>query len=181
MEFFFINNILQRRRRIRNLILQLEAEDEKIFHAIQAATVKTYNPHPKYPNYASDWVFDYSPPDFFRLYRMTLKTFNRLHALTVEKNPEYHRGNVTGREPVSSTSRLLITIEYLAAQGPLRKIGDKFGIADSTVYNIVEETLDILIAMQSTYIKWPSADEAEEIKAEFRDACGFPGLFKLIL
>ncbi|CAH0384777.1 unnamed protein product [Bemisia tabaci] len=156
--------------------MMLPQNHQQMYHAI----IKTYNLHPKFSRYVSDWLIDYRPSDFSRLYRMTQGTFHKLHGFVMEKYPQYECDNDTGRILIASMVKLLVTLEYLAAQGPLRRIEDEFGLADSTVLNIIEEILDIFTDNQGIFIKWPSVDEAEIIKSEFEDASTFPGVIGAI-
>lgn len=82
---------------------------------------------------------------------------------------------------VTCAASIYIVLWYLANTEPFRSIADRFGLAMSTVYCIVDETIQWLCSISCDFIRWPKSDaEKAEIAANFAKCGRFPHVIGLI-
>lgn len=71
-----------------------------------------------------------------------------------------------------------IALIYLANQGAVRLIGDKFGRSESACWNCIRVITKILSENQNHFIEWPSAEQVPAVAAAFQ--AGFPGVISAV-
>lgn len=73
--------------------------------------------------------------------------------------------------------KTLVALSYMATQLSMRKIGDQFNLADSTVWSCIDSFLTAMSQpqIQCQYIKWPTEEESVIIERNFRALAKFPG------
>ncbi|KAK9679331.1 DDE superfamily endonuclease [Popillia japonica] len=67
-----------------------------------------------------------------------------------------------GHFPIVPEKSLLIFIWYISTQDTLLAIGDRFGIVSSTVMQIINNLLYIILSLRNKYIVWPKTEEEFE-------------------
>ena len=110
--------------------------------------------------------------DWIENFRMSKETFlyicNKL-------SPALRRTNTVLRRPLSVERRVAVTLWCLATPTEYRTIAHLFGIARSTVCEIVHETCQcILDVLMKDYIKFPSGDRLDRTVNEFKVKWGVP-------
>lgn len=105
---------------------------------------------------------------------MRVDTFQYL-IQELESYPGYTKNWTNGLKPLTVEKRILISLLYMATQMSLRKIGDQFNIADSTVLKAVDEFCDVLWNIRFKYIKWPTEEECAIIESQFKNLAQFSG------
>lgn len=122
------------------------------------------------------WISAYNDEFFYRLFRLNKLTFNELlhEIVNVDKNyglilKKYRGGNI----PVQPETALLIFLWYMSQQDTLQSISFTFKVATSTVMNIVNSCLYLLLKLKNKYIYWPkTVEEYRNIEDGFHN---YPG------
>ena len=79
------------------------------------------------------------------------------------------------RETLPPAKRLAITMHFLAKGNTYSDTADLFGTSASTVNGILHETISVLKAhFFSRSIKWPEAEELEQVMVDFQNLVGMP-------
>ena len=104
-----------------------------------------------------DWIGN------FRMSKEIFLTF------ATSLSPALRRTNTVLRRPLSVERRVAVTLWCLATPTEYRTIAHLFGIARSTVCEIVHETCQcILDVLMKDYIKFPSGDRLDRTVNEFK-------------
>lgn len=80
------------------------------------------------------------------------------------KDYEKHSG---GPLRIGNEKRLLITLWYLANEDSFRQMANLFGVSESSVHNIVNETVTVLVKVSPAFIKWPTEEKSLIINEGF--------------
>ncbi|XP_018575037.1 protein ALP1-like [Anoplophora glabripennis] len=109
---------------------------------------------------------------YFNYLRMNVETFEALHTLV---RPVIEKKKTVVREPISSITRLQITLRYLASGDCMRSIAYAFRCAPNTVSEIVHETCQsIWLQLKELVLKKPSSKEWLEIAEDYESIWHFP-------
>ena len=81
---------------------------------------------------------------------------------------------------LSPEQQVLIALRFFASGSFLQVIGDTFGADKSTVSRVVRDVSLALCRRQRQFIKWPSNEEIDSIKAGFFAKAGFPSVIGCI-
>ena len=100
--------------------------------------------------------------EFRRFYRMNKQT---LRALTGFLKPvtRVYQG---GREQVSPSKMVAITVAFLGSQMPCKQMSSMFGMSEGCFLKVTEYVMQLLTDKSHLIIKWPNKDYPE-IAAEF--------------
>lgn len=110
--------------------------------------------------------------DWLDNFRMSKNTF--LYLCT-QLSPSLRRSDTVMRRSVSVERRVAITLWCLATPTEYRTIGHLFGVARSTVCEIVHETCGAIVRiLQRQYIKFPTGAELDAIVDGFNTKWGVP-------
>lgn len=83
-----------------------------------------------------------------------------------------HRGDTP---LVTVEKAVLMTLCYLGKHVPLSDIGDRFAVAQSTVFKEVKTIIYILCDLRDTFIVWPKESECVVLSRQFEARAGFHG------
>ena len=107
----------------------------------------------------SDYMYvihSYSNEDFWRNFRVSRITFGQILNF-LKKNLE-EKTFTGGFHPLPMEAMLFVTLYYLANQGAMRLISEKFGFCESTVWKCVREVTRCFSRKQDLFIKWPGSN-----------------------
>lgn len=108
---------------------------------------------------------------FFNYFRMTPNMFYRLLNLIENKIEKQH----IIRTPISSKSRLAITLRYLASGDSMSSLSYAFRVAPQTVSEIILETCTaIWDNLAKNLLKVPTMEDWKSISQEFETQWNFP-------
>jgi len=124
-----------------------------------------------------DVIEHYSDLDHWRHFRVSRSTAQILVNFVQPFLDKVYHG---GCPPVSCKEMIYITIVYLANQGAVRLIGDKFGRSESACWNCMRLVTKILSENQDKFIEWPSAEQVPAVTAAFQARAGFPGVISAV-
>lgn len=126
----------------------------------------------------NDWIPRYLDADFHDRFRMKKDSF---WALADVVRPLYPQKLLRGSAPlVDCNKAILMTLTYLGLQISMDEVGDRFGVAVSTVHKEVYLVVKILCDLKTRYIVWPTQNECTIIENQFRERAGFPGVIGAI-
>lgn len=108
--------------------------------------------HTHSPDYYEDWLPQYLER-FFRLNRDTF--VNLLGAINCTE-----RQFVGGQHPVSMEKCVLMFLWWLGKGDTLIYVSDRFNVALSTVYSVVELIIPKILELQMRYISWPNQQDS---------------------
>ena len=129
--------------------------------------------------YSQEWMDKYSNYDFFILFRMGKETFEKLSQ--VVQCPILNKPFQGGGVPLTCEKALLIVLWWLGKGDALNSIGDRFDVAQSTVHNYANLVLNRLVELILKFIQWPNMDEMTTIEMKFREICGYPGKYFIVI
>ena len=114
-----------------------------------------------------DWI------ENFRTCKETfLYIFNKLA-------PTLHRTDTILRRPLSVEGRVAVALWCIATPTEYHTIAHLFGIAKSTVCEIVHETCQcILDVFMKDYIQFPTGNKLDQVVDEFKTKWGVPQCFR---
>lgn len=122
----------------------------------------------------------YSDDDFKLHFRVTRSTFllllDCLNSVDFRSDVTFHGG----QHPLTAEEMLYITLDYLANEGPIKAVADRFNRSESTVLFVVEKVCECLFQHQSNFIKWPLEEEIAGIESKFKESAGFPGIIGVL-
>ena len=99
--------------------------------------------------------------DWVENFRMSQTTFN---ALCLQLRPSIEQQTTKLRRPISVEKRLAVTLWFLSTTAEYCTIAHLFGIARSTVCEIVHETsAAIVYFFLNTYIRFPVGDKLQDV------------------
>ncbi|XP_064469796.1 putative nuclease HARBI1 [Ornithodoros turicata] len=117
----------------------------------------------------------------------TFKSHFRLHRSTVEKMatllaPALESATIhPGRPTIPAMKQLLVVIWSLANLESFRSVGDRFGVAKSTVFHCVRRVGSALLDMARLFVSWPSnCHDALPIILGFQGKSWFPNVLGAI-
>ncbi|XP_064482145.1 uncharacterized protein LOC135394960 [Ornithodoros turicata] len=129
---------------------------------------------PKVSEYAEETIRDMSSETFKSHFRLLPRTIERLSTIL---RPLLGEGEVgCGRPQVPAQKQLLITVWCLANMECFRGVGDRFGVAKSTVFHCVRRVREALLKVASRFVLWPSESDARSIRDGFQRKSKFPGV-----
>ena len=76
--------------------------------------------------------------------------------------------------------QVLISLRFYASGSFLQVIGDTFGVDKATVSRVLSGVTQALAARQDQFIKWPANEELIDVKSNFFQRGGFPGVIGCI-
>ncbi|CAH1979600.1 unnamed protein product [Acanthoscelides obtectus] len=123
------------------------------------------------------WICSYENFQFFKLSRMSKKTFIDL-AEKIGRSDEKKilaKPYTGGHYPVSLYvyGHILIFLCYMATQDTLLSIGTRFKVSPTTVMSITNKVLYFMLKLKSAYIKFPENEaETRDISEGFKE---YPG------
>lgn len=169
--FLMILGLLQENKAVSSLIIQ-KRKKPKVRNPFLMCLMAINEEH--YRNTLDEnWINKYLNYDFFRLFRMSQKTFNDL--LYKIDCPELHKPYHGGGLPIPANLQLCMTLWWLGKGETLLSVSERFGVAISTVFHSTERVLNKVLSLIDKYIFWPRAEEMANIAYGFVDRCGFPG------
>ncbi|XP_018402043.1 PREDICTED: putative nuclease HARBI1 [Cyphomyrmex costatus] len=125
-----------------------------------------------------EWVRYYLDFDFQRLFRMRKDIFKELvKVIAPSYVPKMQRGDTPA---ITVDKATLMTLWYLASQTPMESLGDRFGVAPSTVYHELNCIVDILCRLSPKFIVWLKEYECAVVRQQFHDRAGYPGVIGAI-
>ena len=90
-------------------------------------------------------------------------------------SPNIRRSDTVMRRSISVEKRVAITLWCLATQVEYRTIAHLFGVARSTVCEIVHETCSAIVTrLMDTYIRFPTGDQLDRVIDESHIAIAVP-------
>ena len=105
-------------------------------------------------------------------FRMSRTTFMYLCR---QLSPTIRRADTVMRRSISVEKRVAITLWCLATQVEYRTIAHLFGVARSTVCEIVHETCSAIVTrLMDTYIRFPTGDQLDSVVDGFLTKWGVP-------
>ncbi|XP_044760416.1 putative nuclease HARBI1 [Coccinella septempunctata] len=126
------------------------------------------------------WVQVMHDITFFQLFRLKKETFSKLLDMVVV-NDQFcliKKRYIGGRHPVPPEKALLVFLWYIAHPDSLHSISYRFDLVPSTVMNIVNSCLYILVHMKNKIICWPkTSEEFEHLENGFTT---YPGVIGAI-
>ncbi|XP_011859463.1 PREDICTED: putative nuclease HARBI1 [Vollenhovia emeryi] len=112
------------------------------------------------------------------MYRMMKNTY---WALVNTVRPYYPVKCQRGDAPLVTVEKaVLMTLCYLGKHVPLSDIGDRFAVAQSTVFKEARTIIHILCDLRDTFIVWPKESECVVLSRQFKARAGFPGVIGAI-
>ncbi|XP_011881490.1 PREDICTED: putative nuclease HARBI1 [Vollenhovia emeryi] len=103
--------------------------------------------------------------------RMSIQGFDYLLSLV---GPLIQKMTTNFREPISSRTRLYLTLRYLATGDSMTSIAYAFRIGYSTASTIISETCQCLWDVLQSEMFVPSEDNWKKVAKEFNDRWNFP-------
>ena len=85
-----------------------------------------------------------------------------------------------GQPPIPSMTKLHIALWFFGNKSSYREIAEQFGVSESCVFFCVKFVITFLNRVSSTYIRWPTHEEAWQVEQEFKSVAGFPGVIGAI-
>lgn len=141
----------------------------------KCVALKIREQHLKMPIQAEYWLDYYHDTLFYQLFRVQKTTFLYLLNILAENDThnlikkKYRGGNF----PVDPKKGLLMFLWYIAKQDTLSTIAEVFRVVPSTVMNIINCFLYVLLKLKKRYIFWPRAiEEINHVVGGFRS---YPG------
>lgn len=110
--------------------------------------------------------------DWLENFRMSKETFNYLcHQMSTS----LRRQDTVFRKAISVEKRVAVTLWFLATPCEYRTISHLFGIARSTVCEIVQETCSLIVStLFHKYISFPTGDKLTAVVDAFKSKWGVP-------
>lgn len=140
--------------------------------------------HPKVQGFSEVTVESLSDERFREHFRLNKTTFDVVcnllqqeHDIIKEYFPhEYHGGSGTDyNKPIKLVKAMQITLWYLSNSISMRDIGDRFGVAKSSVFSCVRKCCLILTKLSKKFIVFPTDPRnCHDIATEFKNISGFP-------
>ncbi|KAF2887247.1 hypothetical protein ILUMI_18926, partial [Ignelater luminosus] len=131
-------------------------EDELL---LSKTLVLTFNiPHVRMEDYYEEWLANYLDFDFFRLFRVTKHTFQKLLTALQCKEKIYSGGE----KPVPMEKALLMTIWWLGKGEVLLSVADKFNVTVSTVFKSRSGYPGVIGAVDVCNIKFKAPIEQQD-------------------
>ena len=114
----------------------------------------------------------FTSTDWIENFRMSRETFEylcqRLHTFLSKKN-------TLMRQSLTVQQRVAITLWCLATPTEYRTIAHLFGVARSTVCQVVHETCQAIVDhLMSTYVKFPTGNQLKRVTETFLSKWGVP-------
>ena len=117
----------------------------------------------------------FTQQDWVENFRMCKETFMYICS---KLTPTLRRSDTVLRKSLSVERRVAVTLWCLATPTEYQTIAHLFGIARSTVCEIVHETCHCIVdALMKDYIKFPYADRLDRVVDEFKIKWGVPQCF----
>lgn len=85
-----------------------------------------------------------------------------------------------GKDKITSTKALLLTIWYLSNTETFRQVSDRFDVSLSSAHRCLLRVLKFFLSLRIEYIKWPTMNEYREISVGFRMKQGIDGIIGAI-
>jgi hypothetical protein len=85
-----------------------------------------------------------------------------------------------GKDKITSTKALLLTIWYLSNTETFRQVSDRFDVFLSSAHRCLLRVLKFFLSLRIEYIKWPTMNEYREISVGFRMKQGIDGIIGAI-
>lgn len=80
--------------------------------------------------------------------------------------PRLHRDQGGGSNIFPAEDYILVFLNFAGNKASYRQVADLFGVAESTVFKIVNTVMDFLVEKAPTFIKLPTTTAAKEALAE---------------
>ena len=114
----------------------------------------------------------FTSQDWVENFRMSRQTFTYL---CERLSPTLRRKDTIMRRCISVEQRVAITLWCLATPAEYRTVAHLFGVARSTVCEIVHETCNAIVStLLNTYIKFPNGDVLDSVVDSFLTKWGVP-------
>ena len=111
-------------------------------------------------------------------FRMTRKSFYRLHALL---RPYIEKKATRLRQPIDSEYRLAIFIYHVSQGAAYTVLVNQFGVGKSTVSGIIGDVSQAIVQhLSAQYIRFSNVDEAMRSIDHWREKSGIPGIVACI-
>ncbi|XP_031350018.1 protein ANTAGONIST OF LIKE HETEROCHROMATIN PROTEIN 1-like isoform X2 [Photinus pyralis] len=134
--------------------------------------------HFRMPLCYEEWITNYLDTDFFIHFRMIKSTYFKLTtAIGKELTVKKYRG---GFEIIPLEKEILITLWYLAKGETLVSISDRFNVSVSKAFYITMKIIKVICSLMPIYIKWPNAEDCEQIANDFQQRCNYPDVIGAI-
>lgn len=131
---------------------------------------------PKIHGYAEEVVSAYDEQTFRRMYRMSRCNFDILFNHLKDFDELTSKG-FGGKPPISPRKQLLVTLWYLGSLDTINRIGDRFGISDSSVIMCRDRVMSaVLNHLKQRFISWPDQQQQQDEADHFSRKNGFPNI-----
>uniref|UniRef100_A0A8D8QC39 Transposase Helix-turn-helix domain-containing protein n=1 Tax=Cacopsylla melanoneura TaxID=428564 RepID=A0A8D8QC39_9HEMI len=99
---------------------------------------------------------------------------NSLVKLILQTTPGFNTIWISGLEPMTACKKVLVALMYLSSQEPMRKIGDKFNLCDSSVYRCINEFMECVGQSRDQLIRWPQGEDQALVSQQGSCVQNFP-------
>lgn len=89
---------------------------------------------------------------------------------------DYLPVHTNGPPKLTHETAFLMSLWYLSNLETFRQCSDRFNISFSSSHRILKKTLDFIVSQSEKYIKWPNADEAFQIKEDYKRKHNIDGI-----
>jgi len=123
------------------------------------------------------WINNYNTIQFFHLFRMKKESFCKLmeDVARIDNNKILSRRYHGGHHPIDIKGHVLIFLWYMATQDTLLSIGTRFNVSPTTVMNVVNKMLYLVIKLKTRYIRFPQCEqELIDVSHGFKN---YPGMY----
>ncbi|XP_025154163.1 putative nuclease HARBI1 isoform X2 [Harpegnathos saltator] len=107
-------------------------------------------------------------------FRMKRSTFQIL--LELLRPSLWKQSNRYGRQPISPEKQLLIAIRIMATPNSYRCVSDRFNVGKATAWRSVQKIVHALYKKITSFIKWPTIEEAQQSMDTMEQQYGFPNV-----
>ncbi|XP_064214207.1 uncharacterized protein LOC135266827 [Tribolium castaneum] len=122
-------------------------------------------------NYIEATISGYTKQEFQQHFRVTIEAYEQL-LQTV--GPYLMRQAATGRSTVQVEKQLLSVIWILVTPDSYRSVGERFGLAKSSLSQCFKRVVKILNAVAPTIIKWPEGMQLQNVERRFHAFARMP-------
>ncbi|CAH1778086.1 unnamed protein product [Owenia fusiformis] len=127
-----------------------------------------------------DTVEEFDDLEFRKNFRIEKDSYNilcerlapHLEALHVQHGAR-GRGR---RQEISTKKKVLVGLWYFANKETIHSLAVTFGVANSTIHDIVQEFVASVMQIKDDVVRWPTTEEMDVSEAAFREFRGIPGI-----
>ncbi|KAJ8930572.1 hypothetical protein NQ314_016612 [Rhamnusium bicolor] len=150
------------------------SDDEEYLNMLEKRVISR-NEH-----YLEHTVPQYNDGEFIQHFRVGRQVANKINYSF--KNSDYFKYWQSGsNDKISAISQIPINFPVVCwtQTSSFRDIGDRFNFSINSLYRIIRRLIYFLSNMTPEIIKWPNAEESQDIERDFREK-QFPGVIGAI-